>query len=447
MTYSALWFSQLQFFGSLGFMAVFFAISLGLSWVLFFLRLRAMGERHLLWLPVYRFWVRVFALAFLVSFASSMPVLIQLGSLWSGLLPKIQAISSPVLAVTLLGALVFKAAFLGLMLFGQRQLTEWLHATIVLLVALGNSLVALGLLVLVSWLHTPTGAEWVEGSYVVQNWTEVVFNPSFIWYVLLFIAASFLMVALLMVSVSVLRSMRRPLGEAERRTFKVAIYLGSAAWLLLLVAFIGNGNMVAHYQPIKAAAAMAYWDSTATPSWLWLAWPSSTEMLNHFSFGFPNSGRPWLGTEADGTWFGLDQVAGMSPPVGLVFWSLRVAMLAGLLALVVFLQGWRLGVLKHYDPSALTLTHRRVLAVCAGSLGPLLLLSGMAYQLFGNLPFAVAQTVTLTEVYSQPTLAQSVFSFFAYGLSYVLVVVGFIALVRQVARYGVVSVARRRGRA
>src|SRR5690554_2020261 len=106
MTYSALWFSQLQFFGSLGFMAVFFAISLGLSWVLFFLRLRAMGERHLLWLPVYRFWVRVFALAFLVSFASSMPVLIQLGSLWSGLLPKIQAISSPVLAVTLLGALV-----------------------------------------------------------------------------------------------------------------------------------------------------------------------------------------------------------------------------------------------------------------------------------------------------------------------------------------------------
>lgn len=446
MTYSALWFSQIQFFGSLGFMAVFFTISLGLSWVLFYLRLRAMGEQHLLWLPVYRFWVRIFALAFLLSFASSMPVLIQLGSLWPSLLPKIQAVSSPLLAVTLLGALVFKAAFLGLMLFGQRQLAEWVHAAIVLLVALGNSFVAFCLLVFVSWMHTPLGTEWLEGRYVLNSWAQVLSNPSLLWYSLLFIASSFVMVALLMMAVLAQQSIRRPLGEGERRAFKMAVYIGSAAWALLLMAFIGNGKMVADYQPIKAAAAMAYWQSGSVPQWLWMAWPSSTEMINHMSLGITNVGHSWLGHDAEGGLLGLDQVVGMSPPVFVVFWSLRFAMLAGVLSFFVLFKGWRLGMLRHYDPSALSLTKRKTMAL-SGFLGPVLLLCGMAYQLFGVMPFVVNQTITINEVFAQHSLEKSVLSLFAYTVVYALFVFGFVALVRYTARYGVVSVARRRGRA
>lgn len=446
MTYSALLFSQMQFFGSLSFMAVFFAMSLGLSWILFYLRLRAMGEQHLLWLPVYRFWVRIFALTFLLSFASSMPVLIQLGSLWPTLIPKIQAVSSPVLAVTLLGALVFKAGFLGLMLFAQRQLAEWLHAVIVLFVALGNSCVAFCLLLLLSWMHTPTGVEWQDGAYYVTSWTAILSNPSWLWYSLLFLMASFLIVALLMMAILALQSIRRPLGEGERRLFKMAVYVGSAAWVVLLVAFIGNGFMVATHQPIKAAAAMAYWHSDSTPSWLWFAWPSTFEQLNHVALGITNSGKVWLGRDSEGMLLGLDQVVGMSPPVFFVFWTLRIAMLCGVLSLITLVQGWRLGVLRHYDPSALSLSSRRIL-VLAGGLGPVLLISGMAYQLFGSLPFVVNQTVTLNEIYAQHSLEQSIFSFFAYSMVYMMIVGGFIALVRYVARYGVVSVARHRGRA
>lgn len=399
MTYSALLFSQMQFFGSLSFMAVFFALSLALSWLLFYFRLRALGEQHLLWLPVYRFWVRIFALCFLLSFASSLPVLLQLGSLWPLLLPKIQAVSSPLLAVSILSALVFKAAFLGLMLYGQRQIAEYLHAAIILLVALGNSAVAFFLLVLLSWMHTPSGVEWIDGLYVVQSWGALFANPSLIWYVALFFSASFVLVALLLMAVLALQALRRPLGEGERRVFALATYVGSVAWLLLLIAFVGNGYMVEHHQPAKAAAAV-----------------------------------------------GIDLVAGMSPPSTLVYWSLRLAMLSGVVALLVFLQGWRVGFMRHYDPSALSLFNRK-LFVLAGFLGPVLLISGMAYQLAGSLPFVVGQTITFSEVYAATTLSFSIFSFFAYSVVYTVFVFGFIALVRQVARYGVVSVARHRGRA
>lgn len=399
MTYSALWFSQMQFFSSLSFMAVFFALSLALSWLLFYFRLRALGERHLLWLPVYRFWTRIFALTFFLSFASSMPVLLQFGSLWPQLLPKIQAVSSPLLAITILSALVFKAAFLGLMLYGQRQITEWLHAVIVFFVALGHSFVAFFLLVLVSWMHTPTGTEWVDGKYVVQSWSAVFSNPSLIWYVALFFSASFVLVALLLMAVLALQAIRRPLGEGQRRVFALAVYVGSVAWLLLLVAFLGNGQMTENYQPAKAAAAM-----------------------------------------------GQDLIVGMSPPIALVYWALRGAIFSGLLVCFVLLQGWRVGMKRHYDPSALSLLSRRIF-VLAGFLGPILLISGMAYQLFGSLPFVVDQTITLSEVYAPTSFLFSVLSFFTYSIVYVVFVFGFMALVRQVARYGVVSVARRRGKA
>lgn len=399
MTYSALWFSQIQFFGSLSFMAVFFALSLALSWLLFYLRIRALGEQHLLWLPVYRFWVRIFALAFILSFASSMPVLLQLGSLWPQLLPKIQAVSSPLLAASLLSALVFKAAFLGFMLFGQRQLAEWLHASVIFVVALGNTFVAFCLLALVSWMHTPAGTTWVDGSYVVHSWSALFTNPSLVWYGALFLSVSFVLVALLITATLALQSVRRPLGEGERRMFELAVYVGSVAWLSLLVAFVGDGNMVAQHQPAKASAAL-----------------------------------------------GVDLVPGMSPPVILVFWSLRLAMLSGFFVLLVLLQGWRVGLLRHYDPSALSWFSRRFL-ICSGFIGPVLLVSGMSYHFFGQLPFVVSQTVTINEVYAQPELLHSVLSFFAYSLVYGALALGFISLVRHVARYGVVSVARRRGRA
>src|SRR5690625_7208139 len=98
MTHTTLWLAELQFFISLGFMAVFFAIELGLSWVLFVFRLRTVYTKHSLWLGTYRTWVRIFALALVLSFAASIPVFILLGSLWPQFMVQTAVLSSPFLA-------------------------------------------------------------------------------------------------------------------------------------------------------------------------------------------------------------------------------------------------------------------------------------------------------------------------------------------------------------
>ncbi|NLC37509.1 MAG: cytochrome ubiquinol oxidase subunit I, partial [Alcaligenaceae bacterium] len=63
MTHMALWISQAQFFMSLSFMLLFLLLEIGLAWSLVVFRLRALGGADR-WLQAYRFWVRVFALAF-----------------------------------------------------------------------------------------------------------------------------------------------------------------------------------------------------------------------------------------------------------------------------------------------------------------------------------------------------------------------------------------------
>lgn len=427
-------------------MAVFLAMSLGLSWLLVYLRVRALGEQQLLWLPVYRFWVRIFALAFILSFASSMPVLIQLGSLWPRLLPKIHAVSGPILAMTLFGALVFKASFLGLMLYGQRQLSEWLHALMVLGVALGNTFVVLCLLAFVSWAHGPTGVQWIEGSYQTLNWQEIIFNPTLGWYSAQFFSASFLLVAIVAMAILAMQSIRRPLGEGERRVFKTAVHLGSAAWLGLWVASIGAGILLTDYQPMKAAAAMAYWGAESVPKWLLFAWPSEMSLLNYYELGWSSPRSVWLAQDEAGQFLGLDTVAGMTPPVLTVFWSVRLALVCALLILCMLIKGWLLGLSRHYDPSALSVRERRVF-VFAGFLGPLLLIAGLAYHYFGAFPYVISHSITFAEVSVSHSVSQSVLGLVAYGVVYLLLTIGFISLVRYVARYGVISVARRRGRA
>ncbi len=421
-------------------------MELGLSWLLLLYRVRALSGTHSVWVSAYRFWVRVFALAFILSFASSLPVLIQLGSLWPSLIAKIGEVSGPILAVGMLSAFVFKSCFLGAMLFGYRSMPAWLHTSVVLLVAVGNTLTAACFVALLSWMHVPHGAELVDGSYAVHRWLDVIFNPAFVWYFCQLLLASLIVSSCFVVGVTAAKALRRPSDESERRVFRLAL------WVLLLSTFslgavaIGNGLMVAQYQPIKAAAAAGYWISGDPASLVWFAIPFSPDLSNLFSLSWSGAGGMWLSQDSDGQLIGLDQASGMLPPVILTFFAFRIAVLAGLVLLVSSAVSlWKVSS-QHYDASALSMRWRRYLAwqSCAGGV---LLTAGLAYQLFGALPYVVAHTITISEVFANNSVNQVVAGVVAYSVVYTFCLAGFFLLVRYAARYGVVPVARRRGRA
>src|SRR5690606_7403971 len=107
-----------------------------------YFRVRSLLASPAPYIGAYRFWVRIFALAFILSFAASLPVLIQLGSLWPGLMGKIGDVAGPLLAAGILSVFVFKSCFLGAMLFGERRLVPKVHALVVCMVALGATIMA-----------------------------------------------------------------------------------------------------------------------------------------------------------------------------------------------------------------------------------------------------------------------------------------------------------------
>ena len=446
MMHSTLWLSQIQFFSSLGFMLLFLVIELGLAWVLLYFKLRSLGADRAPWTEAYRFWVRVFALAFILSFAASMPVLIQFGSLWPQLMDKIGDVAGPLLAAAILSSFIFKSCFLGAMLFGQRYVSDKVHALLVFMVAVGVLVSSFWLLVLLSWMHVPAGVNWVDGQYHVQNWWGVLLNPALPWYAGLFILGSALTVAFLMLGVVAGQTLRRPVDESGRLVFKTALYIAAVSVLLQGLVMAGTGHMTVKHQPAKAAASAAYWQSGQQADLVLFAWPDAEAAVNRAAWVWRNAGAFGVSRDDNGSLRGLDQFSGMMPPVALTFWSFRLAFLTGLLmALAAFITLWRAHKV-HYDPGALSRGWRHVLAGMTFS-GWVLLIAGLAYLLLGSLPYAVTGTITVSEIAGDIDFDILLGGYIAYLIFYGLFLVGFLQLLRHIARYGVVPIARRRGRA
>ena len=427
-------------------MLLFLALELGLAWLLLYFKLRARGDGQVGWTAAYRFWARVFALAFVLSFAAALPVLIQFGSLWPLLMEKIGDVAGPLLGAGVLSAYVFKSCFLGGMLFGQRNLSERAHTLMVLMVAIGVTVSVFWLLVLLSWMHTPDGAVFADGQYQVHDWAAVIFNPATVWYVALFVLAAALVTAFLIMGVVAAQSLRRPVDESGRLVFRSALWLAAVSALLLGMAAAGAGRMVANHQPAKAAATVAYWDSSQPADLVLFAWPNTQNHVNERVWSLKGAAESWLGRDQSGAVQGLDKFSGMSPPVHATFWSFRLAVVTGLLML---LTAWLALLRAHkagYEPGELSKGLRYVLVAMSCS-GGVLLLAGLAYVMVGAYPYAVQGTITMSEIVSESSVAVLLGGYLAHLVIYALLLVSFFQMLRHIARFGVIPVARRRGRA
>ncbi|OXR50574.1 MULTISPECIES: cytochrome ubiquinol oxidase subunit I [unclassified Pusillimonas] len=446
MTNSPLWLSQLQFFFSLGFLGLFLLTQVGLAWVLVFFKLRARGGVQSRYVAAYRFWVRVFALTAILVMAAGVPVLVQLGSVWPGLMGKMGNVAGPLMAAVIITTFVFKSCFLGAMLFGQRRMSDTLHTVMVVLVAIGLTLALAWAMVLMSWMQSPTGAEFSDGLYRVVDWYALIFNPFFPSFLGLALVISALVAGFLMMGVTARHSLHHTVDDTDRSVFQTGLGLAAAGSVVLFVLLALYGVQVAVNQPAKAAATAAYWVSGSAPDLPLLAWPSESGVRNLFSVVLPDLARPWLGVDEIGVSLGLDKFAGMHAPVALTFWSWRLLVI---LAGGVFFFSWLtlLYLRRHaFELTALPQGWRRGLSACR-YVGWALLGLFMVHVWLGQAPFAVYGTVTLAEVAVSESNDVLFATTLAYGVVYVLLLAGFIQLLNYSVRYGVVPVARRRGRA
>ena len=140
--------ARAQFGANITFHILFPTISISLTWVMLFFKLRYNATGDMKWMDAYKFWVKVFALTFALGVVSGITMSFQFGTNWPGYMQIVGNIAGPLLAYEVLTAFFLEATFLGIMLFGFNRVSNRVHTIATLLVAFGTTLSAFWIIVL-----------------------------------------------------------------------------------------------------------------------------------------------------------------------------------------------------------------------------------------------------------------------------------------------------------
>lgn len=431
--------ARAQFALSLNFHVLFAALALALAWSLCLLKYQAYRRPDSAWTGAYRFSVRVFALAFFMALASALPVLIELGILWPGLMERTGNVSGPIIACAITTLFVTKSVFLGVMLFGQRRVSPIAHLFSVCMVALGLTATVFWEIVLLSWSQAPAGAALVDGRFQVYEWFAVLFNPALIWNALLYLSGGFLAAGCLMLGVTAWQAARRPLEESERLTYRINVFLTCAAVALQLIALDGTARLNAKLRPVAAAAVMGYWHTDSVPEMVWLGWPVVQEQSTLAMISTETGATRWLGRNQQEELIGLDTESAARPAVMPLFLFARFAFFATLLilgqVLVTFVMMRRRGDQADKFPGWLLRAQ-----VWMTWLGATVWLASWNLAQFSQAPFLVWGLLLQEDLLTSASATALTGGLVASALLYLILFVGFSQLLSHAARFGVVPV-------
>jgi cytochrome d ubiquinol oxidase subunit I len=339
--------ARIQFGANISFHILFPTITIALGWVLLFFKLRFVATGNEAWMNAYRFWVKVFALSFALGVVSGITMSFQFGTNWPGFMEKVGNIAGPLLAYEVLTAFFLEATFLGIMLFGFRRVPGWAHTMATFLVAFGTTMSAFWIIVLNSWMHTPTGFELRDGVAHATDWIAIVLNPSMPYRLSHMLIASGLTCAFLIAGVSAWRWLRHDRGADVRLALKVGVWLAAALIPVQILVGDMHGLNTLEHQPAKVAAMEGNWETRGNVPLVLFAIPNERERRNDYAIEIPNGASFILKHKAEGVVPGLNDYVGKHPPVAPVFYAFRIMVGIGMAMLALSWLGsvflWRRG--------------------------------------------------------------------------------------------------------
>jgi cytochrome d ubiquinol oxidase subunit I len=329
--------ARIQFAFTISFHIVFPAFTIGLASFLAVTEWRWLATGKEVYRDIYKFWVKIFAVAFGMGVVSGVVMSYQFGTNWSLFSDKTANVLGPLLGFEVLTAFFLEASFLGIMLFGWGRVSPRMHFVSTCIVAVGTLISAFWILSANSWMQTPQGFEvMADGRLMPTDWIEVIFNPSFPYRFTHMVIAAYLTTAFVVGGVGAFYLWNK------RHIPQARIMLGMAAIMAALIAptqlFVGHmhGENTMHHQPAKVAAMEGNWDHTTNaPLYLW-GWPDQKAEETKYGITIPG-GASWVLTgDVNGEIPNLKSFAPEDrPPVAWVFWSFRVMVGLGMLMILI----------------------------------------------------------------------------------------------------------------
>jgi cytochrome d ubiquinol oxidase subunit I len=421
--------ARIQFAFTVSFHIIFPAITIGIGAFLAVLEGLWLLRKDPVFLDLYHFWSKIFAVNFAMGVVSGLVIAYQFGTNWSGFSAFAGGVTGPLLAYEVLTAFFLEAGFLGVMLFGWNKVGPGLHFFSTLMVAAGTLVSMTWILASNSWMQTPQGFEIIDGRVVPTDWLQVIFNPSFPYRLLHMGLACFLSTALMVGSVGAWHLLNYRDNPRVRTMFSMAMWMLLVAAPIQIEAGDQHGLNTLKHQPAKIAAMEGHWSNApgeATPLILF-GWPDMAAQKTLGAVQIPHLGSLILTHSWNGQIPGLDEFPPSDRPDStVIFWTFRVmAGLGMLMALLGILGAWFRWRGQLYE-------QRQFLwfATAMGPAGLIALLAGWITTEMGRQPwvvYGVMRTADAASHHSALALSAALLIFvviycavFGTGISYLL---------------------------
>ena len=408
--------ARIQFAFTVSFHIVFPAFSIGLASYLAVLEGLWLWTGRSLFLDLFNYWKKIFAVAFGMGVVSGIVMSYQFGTNWSVFSDKVGPVLGPLMGYEVLSAFFLEAGFLGVMLFGLNRVGPRLHFLATLMVALGTFMSAFWILSVNSWMQTPAGYAINEvGQFVVTDWWAVIFNPSFPYRLVHMVLAAYLTTALVVGAVGARHLLREPGNQHARVMFSMAMWMAALVAPVQMVAGDLHGINTLHHQPAKIAAMEGHFDTQAPAPLILFGMPNMETERTDYAVEVPYLGSLILTHTWDGAIQGLKSWPPEQRPYApIVFWSFRVMVGIGVLMLALGL--WSLVLRWQGRLYEAPLMHRA--AILMGPAGFVAVLAGWVTTEVGRQPWTVYGLLTTAQSASSVDAAAVGASLLAFILVY-----------------------------
>lgn len=426
--------ARIQFAFTVSFHFIFPSFSIGLASYLAVLEGLWLKTGKQVYLDLFKYWIKIFAIAFAMGVVSGIVMSYQFGTNWAVFSDKAGPVIGPLMAYEVLTAFFLEAGFLGVMLFGMEKVGKKLHFVATLMVAIGTLVSATWILSVNSWMHTPTGFEMGENGQFLpgDSWWDIVFNPSFPYRLVHTVMAAYLTTAFVVGGVGAWHLLKDKANVHARKMFSMAMWMAALVTPLQIVAGDMHGLNTLEHQPQKVMAMEGHFQSHPEGAPLILfGIPDSDAKTVRYAIEIPKASSLILKHDPNAPLAGLDTIPDdEEPPVGTVFWSFRIMVGIGFAMLAIGLWSlyarWRK---RLYD---WPLLHKA--AILMGPAGFVAVLAGWITTEVGRQPYVIyglLRTADAASPLDAPAVAASLLAFilvyftvFGVGVWYILRLMG-----------------------
>lgn len=287
--------SRWQFAITIIFHMLFPAITVGLALFLCIVYGMYWRTGKPLYLQMFRFWRRIFAVAFALGVVAGATITFEMGLNWGPFAAATGPIIGPIIGMEVVSAFFVEAAFIGILLYGDGRVKPRTMFIATCMVAIGTILSVVWILAANSWMQVPVDYTVVNGQYHPTDWLGVIFNPAFIWRMPHMFLGVLVSAAWFIAGLSAYYLIKGRAVKFAKSSFSIG--LGIATVLMPLQLLVGDtigAQILGVYQPAKLFAMEGNWEAEGSPDYNIIVVPDQDGEKNLVQISVPCVGS-WIG--------------------------------------------------------------------------------------------------------------------------------------------------------